>query len=134
MVKMSKEVRETLEKQKPIPIATANKAGVPNVVFVGLVKILDDETLMLADNFFNKTATNLVENPKISILCYDPSTSKSFQIKGSAKVYKEGQIYEEMRNFVHSINDKLPAKAAVVVKIEEIFNALYGPGAGAKIA
>jgi predicted pyridoxine 5'-phosphate oxidase superfamily flavin-nucleotide-binding protein len=98
------------------------------------VKILDDETLMLADNFFNKTATNLAENPKISILCYDPQTSKSFQIKGSAKVHKEGQIYEDMRDFVHSINDKLPAKAAVVVKIEEIFNALYGLGAGVKIA
>jgi hypothetical protein len=39
-----------------------------------------------------------------------------------------------MRNFVHGINDKLPAKAAVIVQIEEIYNALYGPGAGAKIA
>ena len=52
MVKMPAEVRETLEKQKPIPIATASKSGVPNVVFVGLLKIVDDETLMLADNFF----------------------------------------------------------------------------------
>ena len=134
MVNMPKDVRETLEKQKPIPIATANKAGVPNVVFVGLLKILDYETLMFADNFFNKTAANLEENPKISILCYDPQTSKSFQIKGSAKVHKEGQVYEDMRNFVHGINDKLPAKAAVIVQIEEIYNALYGPGAGAKIA
>jgi predicted pyridoxine 5'-phosphate oxidase superfamily flavin-nucleotide-binding protein len=134
MVNMPKDVRETLEKQKPIPIATANKAGVPNVVFVGLVRILDDETLMIVDNFFNKTAANLAENPKVSILCYNPETSKSFQIKGSAKIHKEGQIYEDMRNFVHSINDKLPVKAAVVVKIEEIFDALYGPGAGAKIA
>ena len=68
MVKMPAEVRETLEKQKPIPIATASKAGVPNVVFVGLMKIIDDETIMLADNFFYKTAQNLAENPKISIL------------------------------------------------------------------
>lgn len=134
MVSMPKDVRETLEKQKPIPIATANRAGVPNVVFVGALKILNDETLMLADNFFNKTAVNLAENPKISILCYNPQTSKSFQIKGNAKIYKEGQIYEDMRSFVHGINDKLPAKAAVIVQIEEIYNALYGPGAGAKIA
>jgi hypothetical protein len=49
MVKMPAEVRETLEKQKPIPIATASKSGVPNVVYVGLLKIIDDETLMLAD-------------------------------------------------------------------------------------
>ena len=31
MVKMPAEVRETLEKQKPVPIATASKSGVPNV-------------------------------------------------------------------------------------------------------
>ena len=46
MVKMPADVKETLEKQKPVPIATASKSGVPNVVFVGLLKIIDDETLM----------------------------------------------------------------------------------------
>ena len=91
MVKMPAEVRETLEKQKPIPIATASKSGVPNVVFVGLLKIVDDETLMLADNFFYKTAQNLAENPKISILCYNGDTKKSFQIKGNVTVCKEGR-------------------------------------------
>ena len=90
MVKMPAEVRDTLEKQKPIPIATASKSGMPNVVFVGLMKIIDDETLMLADNFFYKTSQNLAENPKISILCYNSETKKSFQIKGNVTVTKEG--------------------------------------------
>ncbi|MFZ2376736.1 MAG: pyridoxamine 5'-phosphate oxidase family protein, partial [Methanothrix sp.] len=59
MVKMPADVKETLEKQKPVPIATASRSGIPNVVFVGLLKIIDDETLMIADNFFYKTAQNL---------------------------------------------------------------------------
>ena len=133
MVKMPPDVKETLEKQKPVPIATASKNGVPNVVFVGLLKIVDDETLMLADNFFFKTAANLTENPKISILCYNSETKKSFQIKGAAMVHKEGKNFEEMRNWVHGINPKLPAKACVMVKIEEIYNAMWGPAAGKKI-
>src|SRR5512137_1566370 len=97
MVKMPPEVKETLEKQKPLPIATASKSGVPNVVFVGLMKIVDDETLMLADNFFYKTAANLAENPRISILCYNTETKKSFQIKGSVTVSKEGDDFAAMR-------------------------------------
>ena len=134
MVKMPAEVRETLEKQKPIPIATASKSGVPNVVFVGLLKIVDDETLMLADNFFQKTAQNLMENPKIAILCYNSETKKSFQIKGNVTVTKEGPDFVAMRAWVHGINNKLPAKSCAVVKITEIYNAMWGPAAGKQIA
>jgi predicted pyridoxine 5'-phosphate oxidase superfamily flavin-nucleotide-binding protein len=134
MVKMPSEVRETLEKQKPVPIATASKTGVPNVVFIGLLKIVDDETLMIADNFFYKTASNLKENPKISVLCYSSETKKSFQIKGNVTLYKEGENFNQMREWVHGINNKLPAKACVMVKITEIYNAMWGPAAGKQIA
>jgi predicted pyridoxine 5'-phosphate oxidase superfamily flavin-nucleotide-binding protein len=133
MVKMPPEVRETLEKQKPVPIATASKGGVPNVVFVGLLKILDDETLMIADNFFYKTAANLKENPQISILCYSSETKKSFQIKGRAEVHVKDKVHDDMIMWVHGINNKLPAKSAVIVKIEEIYNAMWGPAAGKQI-
>jgi predicted pyridoxine 5'-phosphate oxidase superfamily flavin-nucleotide-binding protein len=130
MVKMPTEVKEALLKQKPIPIATATKDGTPNVIFIGLMKILDDETLLLADNFFLKTAANLSENPRISVLCYDTDTKKSYQIKGSAKIYKSGPQFDEMRKWVHGVNPKLPAKAAVVVKVEAVYDAMWGPSAG----
>ncbi|MDD3022138.1 MAG: pyridoxamine 5'-phosphate oxidase family protein [Alphaproteobacteria bacterium] len=134
MVKMSAEVQETLEKQKPAAIATAAVDGTPNVVYVGFLKILDDETIMIADNFFYKTATNLGENPKISILCYNGETKKSFQIKGKVEVYKEGDYYDQMTKWVLGVNNKLPAKAAVVVRVDAIYDAMWGPSAGKKIA
>jgi len=130
MVKMPTEVKEALLKQKPIPIATATKDGTPNVVFIGLLKILDDETLLLADNFFLKTAANLSENPRISVLCYDGETKKSYQIKGSVKVHKAGPQFDEMRKWVHGVNPKLPAKAAVVVTVQAVYDAMWGPSAG----
>jgi predicted pyridoxine 5'-phosphate oxidase superfamily flavin-nucleotide-binding protein len=133
MVKMPPDVRETLEKQKPVPIATASKDGVPNVVFIGLLKIIDDETLMIADNFFYKTAANLAENPNISILCYNGETKKSFQIKGIVTVHKDGDSFNQMRAWVHGVNNKLPAKACVMVKITEVYNAMWGPAAGKQV-
>jgi len=133
LVKMPADVRETLEKQKPAPIATADAMGMPNVVYVGFLKVIDDETIMIADNFFYKTAANLAENPKVSILCYDTNTKKSFQIKGTAAVYKEGKYFDEMTKWVLAVNNKLPAKAAVVVKVEAVFNAMWGPTAGKKV-
>ncbi|HVO78160.1 MAG TPA: pyridoxamine 5'-phosphate oxidase family protein, partial [Methanomassiliicoccales archaeon] len=64
MVKIPSEVKDVLSKQKPIPFATASKSGVPNVCFVGRLKFADDETVLIVDNFFNKTRANLKENPK----------------------------------------------------------------------
>ncbi|MDD1772240.1 MAG: pyridoxamine 5'-phosphate oxidase family protein [Methanomassiliicoccales archaeon] len=134
MVKMPTEVKEALSKQKPVPIATATKDGTPNVIFIGLLKILDDETIMLVDNFFLKTAANLSENPRISLLCYDTETKKSYQIKGSVKVQRSGPQFDEMRKWVQSVNPKLPAKAAIIVKVEAVYDAMWGPSAGKLIA
>ena len=134
MVKMPAEVRETLEKQKPTPIATADASGTPNVVYVSFLKVLDDETLMISNNFFLKTAANLEENPKMAVVCYDSETNKSFQIKGKIEVYKEGEYFDDMLKWVHGMNEKLPAKAAVIMKITDIYEAAGGPGAGEKIA
>ena len=104
------------------------------MVFVGLMKIIDDETIMFADNFFYKTAQNLAENPRISILCYNGETKKSFQIKGEVTVSREGKDFEAMRAWVHGINNKLPAKSCAMVKVTEIYNAMWGPAAGKQIA
>jgi len=134
MVKMPAEVRKTLDKQKPTPIATADASGTPNVVYVSFLKVLDDETLMISDNFFLKTAANLEANPKMAVVCYDSETNKSFQIKGSIEVYKEGEVFDDMLKWVHGVNEKLPAKAAIIMKITDIYEAAGGPGAGEKIA
>jgi len=81
---------------------------------------------MIADNFFLKTAQNLMDNPKISVLCYNGETKKSFQIKGNVTVCKEGEPFEQMRSWVHAINNKLPAKSCVMVRVTEIYNAMWG--------
>ena len=134
MVRMPSEVVETLQKQKPTPIATANLVGVPNVVYVGSIKILDDENIMIGDNFFNKTLKNLEENPLISILCWDAEQKRSYQIKGSVKIHTHGPVFEEMRAWIHSTRPELPAKSCVMVKVEEVYNAKSGPDAGKRIA
>ena len=85
---------------------------------------MDDETLMVVDNFFNKTAANLQENPRVSVLCYDPQTKKSFQIKVNPDP-QGGTNLRWTKTWVKGINDKLPARSCVIIKIEEIYNALW---------
>ena len=134
MVKMPAEVQETINKQSPVPIATADADGNPNVVFVGFLRVVDDETIHIADNFFDKTAANLSENPRVSIVAYDGEAKKSFQVKGSIEVATNGPVYDDVKAWVHAKSKALPAKAAVIMHVEEIYDAMYGPDAGKRIA
>ncbi|MDF0590756.1 pyridoxamine 5'-phosphate oxidase family protein [Candidatus Methanocrinis natronophilus] len=134
MVKMDPEVIETLEKQWPIPLATASSEGKPNVVFMGILKIKDEETLVFADNFFNKTAANLAENPFASVVCWTKDPRRSFQIKGTVTFAEEGPIFEEMAEAVRARKPDLQMRRAVIFKVEEVYEANSGPSAGDRIA
>ena len=132
MVKVSVEVKDVLLKQKILPVATANSEGVPNVVFVGIWKFIDDENLLLVDNFFKKRRKNLEENPRVAIVGFDGETNRSYQVKGRVEIENSGDHFNEAGEM--SASKKLQAKAAVVVRIEEIYNAAPGPDAGLQIA
>jgi hypothetical protein len=134
MVKMDPEVIETLEKQWPIPFATASSEGKPNVVFMGILKIKDEETLVFADNFFNKTATNLAENPFASVVCWTKDPRKSYQSKGRVAFAEDGPIFEEMAESVRARKPDLQMRRAVILKVEEVYEANSGPTAGDRIA
>lgn len=132
MVKMPPEIKDVISKQKPLPIATADKSGKPNVVFVTMWKIIDDETLLFVDNFFNKTRKNLEANPNMAIVAYDSESKKSYQIKGTVDIETRGDKFTNAKEMADS--KKLPGRAAVVFHVKEIYDAIYGPNAGKKLA
>jgi predicted pyridoxine 5'-phosphate oxidase superfamily flavin-nucleotide-binding protein len=131
MVKMPPEIKDVVSKQKPLPIATADKSGKPNVVFVTMWKIIDDETLLFVDNFFNKTRKNLEANPNMAIVAYDSESKKSYQIKGTVDIETRGDRFTNAKEMADS--KKLPGRAAVVFHVKEIYDAIYGPNAGKKL-
>ena len=134
MVKMPPEVQEVINNQSSVPVATAGPDGKPNVILVGFLRIVDDETIQIADNFFDKTAANMEANPQVSIVGYDGEAKKSFQIKGSIEVATDGPVYDDVKAWVHAKSKALPARAAVIMNVEEIYDAMYGPDAGKRIA
>jgi predicted pyridoxine 5'-phosphate oxidase superfamily flavin-nucleotide-binding protein len=132
MVKMPSEVKDVVSKQKPLPIATSDKNGKPNVVFVTMWKILDDETILIVDNFMKKTRTNLEVNPNMAIVAYDSEIKRSFQLKGNVDLETRGDRYAIAEEMARAKNR--PAKVVVVFHVKEIFDNSPGPNAGNKLA
>jgi len=64
-VVLNDEIKDAIEKNL-VFLATSSKDGIPNVVPVGFARPIDDETILIADNYLNKTRKNLDENPKLN--------------------------------------------------------------------
>ena len=128
---MTKEMIESINNDL-VFVATANRGGIPNVVPVGFARPLDEKTILMADNFMKKTRENLEANPKISFVTKD-STKCPYQFKGSIEIFTEGKYFDIVTEWGQNAMTKLSPKAAVLVKVEEIYSIQPGPEAGKKL-
>jgi hypothetical protein len=133
MVALNAEIKETFGKVKLFPVATSSKAGVPNVAPIAFVKLVDDDTIWMADNYMNKTLANLKENPQAAFYIWDADSRKCFQVRGSTEIKTSGPDYDKMKKMVIEKKPDAPAKSLVIMKVTEAFSCLPGPGAGKKV-
>lgn len=131
MVKVTEEIKESLKSTKVAYLSTAAKDGTPNVVPIAAFKFLDDETLLISDQYFNKTLKNLQENPQIAIAWW--GDKGGFQIKADITIHTDGEIFRQNVEWVHSIKETLNPKSAIVGKITAVYIVKSGPDAGKKI-
>ncbi|NMC58157.1 MAG: hypothetical protein GYA51_01985 [Candidatus Methanofastidiosa archaeon] len=130
-MKIPDNVKDIFEKERFHQLATASKNGEPNCSYVGAKYLLDDETIVIVDNFMRKTLKNILENPRIAIVII--RDKEAYQIKGNCEYLTNGPIYEEARKWMKAKGDKYPAKGAIVVKVTDIFYSTSDEKAGLPI-
>lgn len=136
MAVMTDRIKELFDKVPAVVLATAGPDGIPNAVPIGSKKILDDETVLVSDQFMNKTLANMKANPKVSITFWEGQ--EGYQLKGTVIIETSGARFEETAAWIEDMGNKigfpLKSKGAVILSIEEIYAVSPGPGAGAKLA
>lgn len=100
-----------------VVLTTVSKDGVANSIYATCVSKYDDETLVVADNYFDKTRANILSGSD-GVLLYITEEDKAFQVKGSIEYCTEGPMFDDMKKWNP---EKHPGHAAVVIKIEEVF-------------
>lgn len=134
MPKIVDTVREIFNKTAIYSVATASKNGMPNVVPIHFVKLYDDEdTILLVDNFMNKTLQNLEENPRIAISVWDLGKKEAYQIKGEATIIKSGKPFDDAKAWVQKTMPELNPKSAILLKVTNVYNCQPGPDLGKEI-
>lgn len=121
MAKMTEEMKNLLGSQQAF-IATASPDGVPNLSTKGSTKVLDDEHIVFHELAGGRTWENLQKNPRVAIAVVDRSTMQGYRFSGTAEFVTEGELYEDAKRLAEMLKVPAPPKAAVKVKVEEIYN------------
>lgn len=88
----------------PAEIATASAEGEPNVTHLSRVHMLDDERVVLSNQFFSKTTRNLAENPTACVVVIDPTTYDSYRLLVQyERTERRGPLFERLRRDVDAI-------------------------------
>ena len=129
---MTEEMMDAIEKDNLVFLATATTDGTPNVVPIGFAKPMDNKTILIVDNYMNKTHKNLENNPNASLVLRDASACP-YQFKGTVEIIEEGKYFDEAVDWAKSVMSQLAPKAAILLKVEEIYSIQPGPEAGKKV-
>lgn len=136
MAKMTQRMKDLFDKVPAVAVSTASVDGTPNTVPVGSKKIIDGETILFSDQFFNKTLANMKANPKVAVTFWEGQ--EGYQLKGTVSIETTGQRYEDTARWIEDLGNKigfpLKSKGAIILRIEEIYGVSPGPGAGKQLA
>jgi predicted pyridoxine 5'-phosphate oxidase superfamily flavin-nucleotide-binding protein len=112
-------------------LGTCSKDGIPNICYVGAKFLTEDGKIVIVDNYMLKTKDNVLENPNVSLLMR--REKEAYQLKGHCTYLTEGALFGEARTWMKAKGEKYPAKGALVIEVEEIYNSKAGDQAGQKI-
>jgi predicted pyridoxine 5'-phosphate oxidase superfamily flavin-nucleotide-binding protein len=127
VIQLTQQMRDLIDpalaKGTPCVVATASKAGAPNIGYKGSVMVFDDESLAYWERTYQGTQHNIEENPNVMILFRDPATRAAWRFVGKATVHKEGALRDQvMSRTVQAELDRDPERKgyAVIVKVDKV--------------
>lgn len=119
MPPLTNEVIQAWEnRQEPIILTTVDKEGIPNAIYASCVSKYDDETLVVANNHFQKTRTNILSGCQVSLL-FRTKDWKTYQIKGEVEYHTEGDIYDDMKDWN---SPHRAGHAAAAIKVKQVYS------------
>ena len=119
-MKIPNEIKEFFESVPSMAFSTSDKKSSPNVVAIAAKKIVKKDTIWIIDTFFQKTKKNILQNPKVAIAMWEGS--KGYQIKGNAKYYSEGEVFEEAKNWILKSRPNKIVKGVVEIEVTGIYS------------
>ena len=125
-------MKRALTEERLIFVATVCPDGTPNLSPKGTVMVWDDDHILFTDLASPGTMRNLESNPAIEINTVNVFARRGYRFKGTASVYRDGDVHtavlERMRSGPASLNGLAErVRTVALVKVEQALP-LVSPG------
>jgi uncharacterized protein len=119
MVLLPEAVRTAWEdREGPVVLTTVSETGVPNSIYATCVSLFDPSTVVVADNYFDKTRANIQAGSKGCIL-FITKGGKAYQVKGSIQYHMDGEVFDDMKKWNP---EQHPGHAAAALTVEKVYS------------
>lgn len=118
---MITDLSKKIIEKNPLAVATFSPAGEIHHSIIAYAKVINDNQILITDNFLNTTLKNLKNNPNVSLATWNKNWEEDcigFAIKGKAEYFSEGEWLEKVKSLPE--NDDMPAKGAILFTVNDI--------------
>jgi len=111
----------------PVVLVTVSGAGIPNVTYLSKAHVVDGERIALSNQFLSKSAKNLAEVPRGSLLIIEPSAHDEYRLDiAYERTERRGRVFDELKTEIDAIaaftgmQDVFRLRAADVYRVTRI--------------
>ncbi len=112
-------LQEWENREGPVVMATVSEQGVPNIIYATCVAAFGKDKLVVADNYFDKTRSNLKNGNTRGCILFRTKEGKAYQVKGSFTYHQNGEIFDHMKSWNPQQH---PGHAAAALQIEAVYS------------
>ena len=127
---VSENVRNLMDQQPIVALATAASDGTPNVAPIFWKLWYDDSTLLLLDNYMKTTKANIKSTGTASVSVWNAESGEAYQLKGTAEYLSEGLHMDAAVAHMDKEKPGTRPKGVVVLRIAQIYVQTPGENAG----
>ncbi|MEM2160590.1 MAG: pyridoxamine 5'-phosphate oxidase family protein [Candidatus Nitrosotenuis sp.] len=123
MVKVNDEIVQLIIRQDNIVlVGSVDRAGIPNISPRYVMAILDDEKIVFADAYMNKTYANVKSWPKITVAIVDQANRSGFQLKGDVEEITDPNIVGQATQKLKDLGFPCGPASVWALNIKEIYS------------
>lgn len=123
MVQIADEIiRLIMREDNVVLVGSVDKQGIPNISPRFVLGILNDEKLLFADVFTNKTFVNIKAWPKVTVAILDKSTMGGFQLKGDVEEISDAALLSQAESKLKEFGLNIKPQRVWMLIVKEIYS------------
>jgi hypothetical protein len=115
-------IRLIIKQGHVVLVGSVSADGIPNISPRYVLGVLENEKLLFADAFTNKTYHNINAWPRVSVAIFDRDTQGGYQLKGSAEEVKDHSLISQAENRLKEFGIQEKPKKVWTLAIKEVFS------------